>query len=503
MKKTASLESQLLTSEGDDFIFGTPDEDQISALAGNDTVVSLAGNDTIDGGPGRDSIFALGGNDTVEGGLGDDLIYGGAGPVQDSNSGDDILSGDDGNDTIFGQDGNDIIDGGNGNDYIDSGNGTDTISGGAGNDKIFSLGDSDTVNGGSGADFISTDSGNDNLLGGTESDLLLAGGGNDLLSGESGDDQLYADTGNDLANGGSGNDIVFGGQGNDNLIGEAGNDNLSGGKGNDNLSGGNGRDRLTGVDPYTPRSDFNSGERDTLTGGGEGDTFILGTGTEVFYDDLGNSDYALIEGFNLNQDSIELVASPQSSPTVIENGDAGQSLSDAQVITSGSSSLDFINGVISSVNDVDLYQISLRSEEFSASTVNGADFDTQLFLFDQNGNLVKENDDLNIDIRQSTLSAGSLAAGTYFLGVSSFDSDPVGSPLNSFTNEGESSGDYRLSLNGVSVAPPENAGAFSLGASPSGQPSGAGIFFEEDLIGIVAGVSASSLSLDSGNFVFV
>jgi Ca2+-binding RTX toxin-like protein len=515
-------------TSGDDIILGTPGDDQISALAGNDTVVSLAGDDRVFGGPGRDDIVAGSGNDFVNGGTGDDLIFGGSGQTQDFNSGDDTLNGGAGADTIFGQDGNDTINGNAGNDNIDGGFGfNDNISGGAGNDTIFSQSDNATINGDDGADSINSGFGNDILRGGAGNDRFFAGDGNDQLSGEAGNDQLNADAGDDIANGGSGNDVVFGGQGNDSLTGEAGNDQLLGGGGNDSLSGGNGRDRLIGVDPFIPQFGFGRGERDSLTGGGGSDTFVLGVGTEVFYDDLGNNDFALINDFNLSQDLIELPANPQSSPNVIESGDAGQSLPEAQVIPTGSASLAAIDGTISGENDVDLFQITLTGGAFSASTVGGAEFDTQLFLFDENGTGVLANDQAS-NSSQSTLSADSLAPGTYFLGLSSYDNDPVsegglifpsgfpednevvgptgpggGSPLSGFTGNGFSSGDYTIALDGVSAAPPANAGTFSVGASPGGLPSGTGIFFENDLISIVAGVAPSQLSLGGGNFVFV
>lgn len=504
-RRVSAVTTSSAATSGDDILVGTPGNDLISALAGNDTVIALAGDDRIFGGPGRDDIVAGGGNDFVDGGIGDDLIFGGAGPSQDFDSGDDTIIGGDGADTLFGQDGNDDISGGNGNDNIDGGFGVDIISGGAGNDTIFSQDGGDTINGDGGADIITSSFGEDLLRGGTGSDRLFAGEGNDQLFGEDGNDQLNADAGDDIASGGNGNDTVFGGQGNDSLTGEAGSDNIIGGDGNDNLSGGNGNDRLTGVDPFVATFGFGRGERDNLSGGGGSDTFVLGADNRVFYDGLGNNDFALINDFTLGQDFIELAANPESTNNVLESGDAGQLLTDAQVIPSGSDTLDSISGTISDGNDVDLYQITLTGGAFSASTVGGSEFDTQLFLFDENGNLVDENDDSNG--LQSTLPNSpttSLDAGIYFLAISSFNNDPVGSPLSGFTgNEFGSSGDYTIALNGVSAAPPENAGTFSVGATPAGFPQGTAISFENDLIGVVSGVAPSQLSLDSGNFVFV
>ena len=372
----------------------------------------------------------------------------------------------------------------------------------------FIDGVNDIIKGNNGAEILNGAAGNDILRGGSGNDRFFAGDGNDQLFGERGDDQLIADAGNDTVNGGEGNDIVFGGNGNDILTGEAGRDELVGGEGNDFLSGGNGDDRLTGVDPSIPGLGFVFGEIDSFTGGGGRDTFVLGAGTQVFYNDLGNTDYALINDFNISRDLIELPANPEPvTATATEIGDAGQLLSNAQVIPGGT---DFITGTISSNNDVDLFQITLGGGTFSATTVGGAAFDTQLFLFDENGLLVAQNDDSDSSLTlQSTLSVSptsgstipvtttgttSLNPGTYFLAISSYDNDPVGSPLSDFTGDGFGNGSYTIALTGV------QGNSFSLGSSPDGFPPGTAISFGNDLIAIVQGVSIPDFSR---GFVFV
>jgi hypothetical protein len=86
------------------------------------------------------------------------------------------------------------------------------------------------------------------------------------------------------------------------------------------------------------------------------------------------------------------------------------------------------------------------------------------------------------------------------LGISSFNNDPAASPLGDFTNQGFSTGDYTIALSGVST---QNAGTFSLGASPAGLPTGTAISLDNDLIGIVSGVDPTQLNLNGGQFVFV
>ena len=105
------------------------------------------------------------------------------------------------------------------------------------------------------------------------------------------------------------------GNGNDTLRGGSDNDQVIGGAGNDSLFGGSGNDSLTGVDPFIAELRLGRGEIDTLTGGTNNDTFVLGAllpnGTRaVFYNDgvagtAGTGDYALIADFGFSGDGVE------------------------------------------------------------------------------------------------------------------------------------------------------------------------------------------------------
>ncbi|MFB2967955.1 tyrosinase family protein [Aerosakkonema sp. BLCC-F183] len=239
-------------------------------------VFGSTANDTISGGNGNDSIFADSGDDLVFGGKGDDYLVG--------NKGKDIFYGDAGNDLIFGNEGEDTIYGGEGNN---------TLSGGKENDVIY---------GGSGEDFIVGDDGND----------LIFGKGKDFLAGN------------------KGNDTIDGGEGNSSLFGGADNDVLFGGIGSDLLFGDKGKDRLVGVDRKASNPGFS--EIDTLVGGFDSDTFVLGDAVKFYYNDgddskSGTSDYALILDFNSSQDRIELRGSAGgyvlgSSPSGLPTGTA-------------------------------------------------------------------------------------------------------------------------------------------------------------------------------------
>ena len=506
-----------------DIIVGTNDADRISGLEGNDGIFGLAGDDQIFGGFGVDIIiggggndqlfgeddndvifgdvqfFAEGGNDFVSGGNGDDVLFGGTGnDTLNGDDGDDNLNGDDGDDQLLGGNGFDVLFGGNGNDEVRGGNGDDRLFSDAGNDQLFGEDGDDIINGADGEDVAFGGNGNDRFFLGSGNDNVFGEDGNDLADGESGDDLLV---------GGNGDDILFGSIGDDTLVGDAGVDVLVSGVGSDSISGGAGDDVVIGVDPFVPAFGFGGigggvapFEIDTLTGGEGSDLFFLGDngtvlgitredGPQVYYVGGGNSDYALITDFNLSEDVIQLPATSllaaSFSVSVTEFADAGQLLSNAQVIPSGSATLNSISGTLSSDNDVDLFRITLGDAPFFATTVGGADFDTQLFLFNESGVLVDE----------MTISAPQ-APGNYFLAISSFNNDPAGTPP-IFSNSGFFSGSYTIALTGVQATP------FSFGASPADLPSGTAISFENDLIAILQGVSPLDLSLDSSNFAFV
>ncbi len=112
----------------------------------------------------------------------------------------------------------------------------------------------------------------------------------------------------------------------------------------------------------------------------------------------------------------------------IETGDAGSLPGSAQV-TTGDAPLTSISGELTTGADEDMYLIEIIDPgAFSATTVGGAAFDTQLFLFDSSGFGVYANDD-TVDSLQSTLPAGDAngpaAPGLYYLAISQYDNDPL------------------------------------------------------------------------------
>ncbi|MEP0914356.1 filamentous hemagglutinin N-terminal domain-containing protein [Leptolyngbya sp. GB1-A1] len=133
--------------------------------------------------------------------------------------------------------------------------------------------------------------------------------------------------------------------------------------------------------------------------------------------------------FNSQQGDIVMQGVPENPVT--EVGDAGQLLNTAQPVNSVTNETSFnaISGNLNYDNDVDLYQVYLRQGvPFTASTVNGTNVDTQLFLFDSRGVGLLTNDD-SFNTLQSTLPLNApvipAVSGTYYLGISSQFNAPL------------------------------------------------------------------------------
>jgi len=331
-----ALNNILAGNSASNSLSGGDGNDTLRGFAGNDYLDGGIGNDYLDGGTGNDTLFGDSGNDTyivdniadiltetdVAGGtdtvnaavawiLGANLenltltgtaISGTGNELNNTitgNSASNSLSGGDGNDTLRGGAGNDYLDGSNGNDSLDGGIGNDTMSGGSGNDTyvVDNIGDVVTE--------TSTTGGIDKVNAAVNY-ILSANVENLTLTGSN----AINGTGNAL------NNTIIGNIANNTLSGDDGNDTLTGGAGNDILSGGS----------------ATVGQKDILTGGTGSDVFVLGTQTQVFYDDgnssnAGTTDYATINDFNSSEDVIQLRGSASdyilgASPTGVVAGTA-------------------------------------------------------------------------------------------------------------------------------------------------------------------------------------
>ncbi|NJP10244.1 MAG: calcium-binding protein [Leptolyngbyaceae cyanobacterium RU_5_1] len=154
--------------------------------------------------------------------------------------------------------------------------------------------------------FYTASTGNDNLdYAGSESVYADVLAGNDFVWTGTGNDTIFGGNGNDTLKGYDGHDFISGDAGNDRIEGETGNDILIGGFGNDTLKGGMGNDRLNGYGTFAN----NDGQFDILEGGAGADTFVLGGGWGVSYNETGDG-YAIIADFNYGEgDKIEVKGS--------------------------------------------------------------------------------------------------------------------------------------------------------------------------------------------------
>ncbi|MGF1521833.1 MAG: hypothetical protein ACFBSF_05870 [Leptolyngbyaceae cyanobacterium] len=189
--------------------------------------------------------------------------------------------------------------------------------------------------------------------------------------------------------------------------------------------------------------------------------------------------------------AVFIAAGSAQAATFTEGNDAGERLSDAIAITSEQTMpLESISGALA--GDADLFQIFLTGgQQFSATTLNPDTLiglpiddtlgnpsdllgDPQLFLFDAMGNGIYANDD-SFGSSQATLPSLSFSpveSGLYFLGISSFDFDPISAegeifpdqpadgvvgptgpgrsaPLIGFAGDSSTSGNYTITLTGT------------------------------------------------------
>ncbi len=131
-------------------------------------------------------------------------------------------------------------------------------------------------------------------------------------------------------------DASFSKRGDDLLQGNQGNDTIVGGTGDDTITGGDGTDVIIGTE-YTPgrsQPQADLGEIDTLTGGRNRDTFVLGNYLYSYYDDqykgaegwtsISHENRAIITDFNRSEDVLVLSALGSKTPAemyvIIESG---------------------------------------------------------------------------------------------------------------------------------------------------------------------------------------
>lgn len=135
--------------------------------------------------------------------------------------------------------------------------------------------------------------------------------------------------------------------------------------------------------------------------------------------------------------TVPLIAATYPAHAVViyrEVGDAGELPATAQSTTDTTQAFDEIQGTLSPTrgDSVDMFRIFISGGgDFSAQTVGGVAFDSELFLFDSNGRGVYANDDTNGFLTPSVLPAHNAltptAAGFYYLAISQCCHQPFSS----------------------------------------------------------------------------
>ncbi|HIK16144.1 MAG TPA: DVUA0089 family protein [Leptolyngbyaceae cyanobacterium M33_DOE_097] len=304
---------------------------------------------------------------------------------------------------------------------------------------------------------------------------------------------------------------------------------------------------------------FTGGGITSNSAGGQGGLISISTGTltlqggaRLSVDSGGTGNPGSIEVFAANAVNLigpgsGIFANVQNANTtpiaITEIGEAGQTLGDAQ--NAAGQTITTISGNVSNTNDVDVFQITLSGNQtFSATTVGGTAFDTQLFLFDSSGRGIYA-DDQSGGANQATLPSNNpltpTTAGTYYLAISAWDNDPqsvagrifgagdflvgatgegASAPLNSWNNSGlGSNGNYTITLTGTGATATAQAGNIlvqtpylqvangaRISSSTLGSATGGNVSIQADrvdLIGAQSGILAETQAAGTaGNLTF-
>jgi Ca2+-binding RTX toxin-like protein len=251
-------QAEIVGTDGDDVLHGTPERDVIWGGPGDDEIRSSLGNDLVCGGAGDDVIHGGRGNDEVDGGPGTDRVIGDLGD-------DKVLGGPGDADEVAGHLGIDNVNGGPGDfDLVHGDYGYDRMDGGPGAGDIASF--ATKVAGGKGSGvWVSL------------SKHKARGDGHDRLfrlediEGSAFRDELIGSKSANRINGGPGDDILRGGGGPDELVGGQGSDACEGAKG-----------RTASCGKEAPPKATAYVQLDRTKGGGGGLQIIGGGGSDVF-----------------------------------------------------------------------------------------------------------------------------------------------------------------------------------------------------------------------------
>jgi hypothetical protein len=382
--------------------------------------------------------------------------------------------------------------------------GDDNLTGTSGRDWLFGGGGNNTVEGLGGDDFIFTWRGNDDVDGGAGNDFLRTGRGDDNVGGGDGNDRIRSGRGHDEVDGGAGSDRVFAGSGDDygiyTLSENVGSkDYYHGGRGTDTLVLRVYSHELTpevqaDLDAFAEfltqqgsgwkYQSFQFEAFDLKVKGWENlEVEIIDASTSVPPPDTPPPDLPppnaapvagddavfvnvpsdpILEVEPNNPSGIPLSAGTllDGTPQVIErssfhispSADVGDDTL-PRVLIQGNIAVSMFGGA----NDVDLYAITLMAGEKLILDIDygfgPSSLDAQLFLMDDSGTVLAENDNESADMGGAGsehpfdpyleyIDPGS--GGTYYVAVSAFNNDPDGTGF--FNDGGFMGGDYDLNV---------------------------------------------------------
>ncbi|MCV6613177.1 MAG: DUF4347 domain-containing protein [Amphritea sp.] len=339
-------------NEGDDSLYGSVHNDDISGNDGHDLIIAGLGQDTIAGNAGNDIIF---------GDLGE-LFQADGVTAWDTRVARDLLTR---VESLTGGD-NDTIDGGTDNDTIIAGAGADTVTDSDGNDLVFGdhglvtyiagmaavIASRHTSEGGD--DEIRLTDGDNVVIGGNGNDKIFTADGTDIVLGDNGQvsysgAELTSVTSTDPAIGG--NDEITLGAGTNTVVAGIGDDTVRSAAGGMNrVIGDNGE--LT----YTNGNLSLMTSASVLNGGALGgdDTFVMGDGENRIIAGVGSDRITTATGTDhILADNGNFVIDP-ATQTLLSANSADPALGGDDILNLGDAAVGDVKVVIAGVGADDL-----------------------------------------------------------------------------------------------------------------------------------------------------
>ena len=417
----SSLPLDAAGGAGDDRLVGGRGTNRLLGDAGNDVLIGGGVRDQLAGGTGADTLLGGGGDDSLTGDAGDDVLFG--------DGGRDTLVGSDGNDTLSGDDGADVLKGLNGSDLLVGGADVDQLTGGSQADTLVGTQGSDRLTDRTSADrFVNQPAGQDYV--GLATLRLLA---NELRNSVLSVSFASSTSNDDHANGPGLQATRFPLVANQTsravgILESAGDRdtfridvpasrsitlqlNAQTGELDTYLRVYSSSGQLIAVNDDISGNDLNSALEGTIDPG----TYFVQVGS---YGDAGVGQYELLV-------TLETSGSTSGGTTGDDHANTpGPQATSLPIVANRTTE---IIGSLESIGDRDTFRIDVPTSGSINIQVNAQSggLDTYLRVFDSQGQLLAENDDIQSGITNSQLS-GEVDAGTYFVQVSAYSDEGAG-----------------------------------------------------------------------------